>query len=215
MRDMTMNPLGEVFEQSTDAVFGIDAAGRIRFANSQFVRLLGYSRNRLCGICCAEVLCGTDMHGQPFCGAHCPIPKTAADRPSISDFDLVVRRAEGGSLLVNIGASYVPPQLRKEAGQVDVFFSMRQVNPQRLLQRMATAPVDELAKSGTRRRSRLTSREKEILDLATKGINTAQIASHLSVSIQTVRTHFKNIYPKLGVNSRTEAVVYAMQHVLH
>jgi DNA-binding NarL/FixJ family response regulator len=98
---------------------------------------------------------------------------------------------------------------------VDVFFSMRQVNPQRLLQRMATAPVDELAKSGTRRRSRLTSREKEILDLATKGINTAQIASHLSVSIQTVRTHFKNIYPKLGVNSRTEAVVYAMQHVLH
>ena len=31
-----MNTLGEVFAQSTDAVFGIDAAGKIRFANSQF-----------------------------------------------------------------------------------------------------------------------------------------------------------------------------------
>jgi DNA-binding CsgD family transcriptional regulator len=210
-----MNTLGEVFEQSTDAVFGIDAAGKIRFANSAFDRLLGYSRNQLCGTWCAEVLCGTDMHGQAFCGPHCPIPKTVVDRPPISDFDLVVRRVDGGSLLVNIGASYVPPRLRKEVGQVDVFFSLRQVNPQRLLQRMATAPVDELAKSGTRRRSRLTSREKEILDLATKGMNTTQISSRLSVSIQTVRTHFKNIYPKIGVNSRTEAVVFAMQHGIH
>lgn len=210
-----MNTLGEVFEQSTDAVFGIDGAGKIRFANSAFDRLLGYSRNQLCGTWCAEVLCGTDMHGQAFCGPHCPIPKTVVDRPPISDFDLVVRRVDGGSLLVNIGASYVPPRLRKEVGQVDVFFSLRQVNPQRLLQRMATAPVDELAKSGTRRRSRLTSREKEILDLATKGMNTTQISSRLSVSIQTVRTHFKNIYPKIGVNSRTEAVVFAMQHGIH
>jgi DNA-binding CsgD family transcriptional regulator len=212
---MTMSTLCEVFEQSTDAVFGIDAAGRIWFANSAFERLLGYSRNQLCGTWCAEVLCGTDMHGQAFCGPHCPIPKTVVDRPPISDFDLVVRRVDGGSLLVNIGASYVPPRLRKEVGQVDVFFSLRQVNPQRLLQRMATAPVDELAKSGTRRRSRLTSREKEILDLATKGMNTTQISSRLSVSIQTVRTHFKNIYPKIGVNSRTEAVVFAMQHGIH
>jgi DNA-binding CsgD family transcriptional regulator len=210
-----MNTLGEVFEQSTDAVFGIDGAGKIRFANSAFDRLLGYSRNQLCGTWCAEVLCGTDLHGEAFCGPHCPIPKTVVDRPPISDFDLMVRRADGASLLVNIGASYVPPRLRKEVGQVDVFFSLRQVNPQRLLQRMATAPVDELAKSGTRRRSRLTSREKEILDLATKGMNTTQISSRLSVSIQTVRTHFKNIYPKIGVNSRTEAVVFAMQHGIH
>lgn len=215
MRDITMSTLGEVFEQSTDAVFGIDATGRIRFANSQFERLLGYSSNRLCGTWCAEILCGTDMHGQPFCGPHCPIPKTVADQASISDFDLVVRRADGGPLLVNIGASYIPPQRRKEAGQVDVFFSMRQVNPQRLLQRMATAPVVGSAKTGARRRNRLTSREREILGLATKGMNTNQIASRLSVSTQTVRTHFKNIYPKIGVNSRTEAVVFAMQHGLH
>lgn len=212
---MTMNTLGEVFAQSTEAVFGIDAAGRIRFANAQFEKLMGYSRKQLCGSWCAEVLCGTDMHGQPFCGTHCPIPKAAADQPSISDFDLVVKCADGDSVLVNIGASYIPPQRREEAGQVDVFFSMRQVSPQRLLQRMATAPVESVRVDGVRGRGRLTPREKEILGLAARGMNPPQIARRLFVSIQTVRTHFKNIYPKLGVNSRTEAVIFAMQHGLH
>jgi DNA-binding NarL/FixJ family response regulator len=211
---MTMNTLGEVFAQSTDAVFGIDTAGRIRFANSAFERLLGYSRNQLCGTRCAEVLCGTDMHGQPFCGINCPIPKTVDDQTSINDLDLVVKRTDGDSVLVNIGASYIPPQLREQAGEVDVFFSLRRVNPRRLLQRMATAPVEGSVNAGTRGRGRLTTREKEILGLATKGMKTTQIAHHLSVSTQTVRTHFKNIYPKIGVNSRTEAVVFAMQHGL-
>jgi len=52
-----MNTLGDVFEQSTDAVFGIDVTGRVQFANSMFERLLGYSPNKLCGNQCAKVLC--------------------------------------------------------------------------------------------------------------------------------------------------------------
>jgi PAS domain S-box-containing protein len=211
-----MNTLAEVFAQSTDAVFGIDATGRIRFANSEFERLLGYSCKQACGSWCAEVLCGTDMHGQAFCGTHCPIPKTVANQPAISDFDLVVKRADGERVLVNIGASYIAPQLREEAGRVNVFFSMRQVNPQRMLQRIAMTPARESVKAGTHHgRGRLTSREQQILGLATKGMKTNQIASRLFVSTQTVRSHFKNIYPKLGVNSRTEAVIFAMQHGLH
>ena len=209
-----MNALSKVFAQSTDAVFGIDATGRILFANSKFERLMGYSRKQLCGTWCAEVLCGNDIHGQPFCGHQCPIPKTVADQPPISDFDLVVKSARGDRALVNIGASYISPQQRKDVGEVNVFFSMREVNPQRLLQRIAMAPVEESVKADTRRRDQLTSREKEVLDLATKGMKTAQIANCLFVSIQTVRSHFKNIYPKLGVTSRTEAVIYALQQRL-
>ena len=210
-----MNTLGEVFDQSTDAVFGIDAAGRIRYANSTFERLLGYSGKQLCGSQCADVLCGTDLHRRAFCGPHCPILKTVTGQPTISDFDLVVRRADGDSVLVNIGANYILPQLQEEAEQVKVFFSMRQVNPRRMLQRMATAPVEGSVRAGMPGRGRLTSREKEILGQAAKGMKTSQIAHSLSVSTQTVRTHFKNIYPKLGVNSRTEAIIFAIQHGLH
>ena len=206
-----MNTLGDVFEQSTDAVFGIDVTGRIRFVNNMFERLMGYSRNKSCGNQCANVLCGTDLRGQAFCGPHCPIPKTTDDQPPISDFDLVVKHADGHDVLVNIGASYIPPQLQEEARQVGVFFSMRQVNPQRMLQRMAMAPVEGPARIGRHGFDRLTSREKEILDLAVNGKKTSQIACSLSISTQTVRTHFRNIYQKLGVNSRTEAVIFALQ----
>ncbi len=208
---MMMNTIGEIFAQSSDAVFSINTTGRIRFSNSQFERLMGYSRDTLCGSWCAEVLCGTDIHGQPFCGKQCPIPKTAPDSGANNDFDLVIKRADGDHILVNIGVTYVPPQLREQAGQADVFFSMRQVNPQRLLQRMVSAPDAGSARTGSRETDRLTSREKEVLSQAAMGMKTTQIARRLSISTQTVRTHFKNIYPKLGVNSRVEAVLFALE----
>ena len=204
-----------MFEQSTDAVFGIDTAGVIRFANHSFEQLMGYSAKQLCGSQCADILCGTDLHGREFCGPNCPIPKTVSGQPTISDFDLVVRRADGDSLLVNIGTGYVTPRLRAGNAEVDVFFSLRQVNPRRLLQRMAMPPVEAPVIQRANNYERLSTREKQVLGLAAEGMTTSQIAEHLSISTLTVRSHFKNIYPKLDVNSRTEAVIYAIQHSSH
>lgn len=210
-----LDSLGRVFNCSTDAVFGIDGAGRVRYANTEFGRLLGYDCAQLRGRWCADVLCGTDMHGRPFCGRDCPIPKNAVERPATGDFDLVVRRADGDSMLVNIGATYIPPHLQPQSGQVNVFFSLRAVHARRLLQRMAMAPLSAAERASDRGCARLTSRERQVLDLAAKGMKTEAIAVHLSVSTQTVRTHFKNIYPKLGVSTRTEAVIFALRHGLH
>ena len=210
-----MNMLGKIFDKSTEAVFGINAAGRVLFTNSTFERLLGYSHNQLCGSRCAEVLCGINLHGKPFCGRHCPIPKTSTGQPSITDFDLIVKHADGHDVLVNIGTSYIQPQPEDDNQHVKVFFSLRQVNPQRMLQRMAIPPVKKSLTAGSGSRNRLTSREEEILGLAVNGIKTDQIANRLSISIETVRSHFKNIYHKLDVNSRTEAVIFAMQRGLH
>jgi DNA-binding CsgD family transcriptional regulator len=210
-----MRTLANVFEQSTDAVFGIDAAGVIQFSNHSFQKLMGYSARQLRGSQCADVLCGTSLCGQEFCGPNCPIPKTVTGQPAISDFDLVVRRADGDSLLVNIGASYISPRLREHHTRVDVFFSMRQVHPRRMVQRMAMSSAEKPVAQDSNDYGRLSAREREVLGLAARGMKTCEIASHLSISTMTVRTHFKNIYPKLGVNSRTEAVIYAMQHGLN
>lgn len=210
-----MNMLDKIFDKSTDAVFGIDAAGRVLFTNNAFERLLGYSHNQLCGSRCAEVLCGTNLHGKPFCGRDCPIPKTCTGQPSITDLDLIVKHADGHDILVNIGTSYIQLQPEDDTHHMKVFFSLRQVNPQRMLQRMTMPPVKESLKTDSSRRNRLTSREEEVLGLAANGKKTNQIASRLSISTQTVRSHFKNIYFKLDVNSRTEAVIFAMQQGLH
>jgi DNA-binding NarL/FixJ family response regulator len=53
----------------------------------------------------------------------------------------------------------------------------------------------------------LSKREQEILVLLAKGYRYKEIADALSISFETVRSHLKNIYEKLHVHSRTEAVV--------
>ena len=52
----------------------------------------------------------------------------------------------------------------------------------------------------------LSNREREVLQLLTDGQDNHAIAASLEISINTVEKHLKNIYRKLGVTSRTEAV---------
>lgn len=60
--------------------------------------------------------------------------------------------------------------------------------------------------------SYLTSREEEVLGLLTKGNNYKGIASQLFISETTVKTHVNNIFQKLQVNDRTQAVLYALNN---
>lgn len=57
----------------------------------------------------------------------------------------------------------------------------------------------------------LSKREEDILDLLVKGYRYKEIADALSISFETVRSHLKNIYEKLHVHSKTEAVVKYLQ----
>ncbi len=57
----------------------------------------------------------------------------------------------------------------------------------------------------------LTPKEKEILQQLIKGKSYKMIADAVGSSYETVRTHMKNIYAKLHVNSNTEAVLKALQ----
>ena len=57
----------------------------------------------------------------------------------------------------------------------------------------------------------LSKRENEILELLVKGYSYKMLASELSISVETVRVHIKNIYRKLHVNSATEAVYKVSQ----
>ena len=53
----------------------------------------------------------------------------------------------------------------------------------------------------------LSAREREVLEQLSKGLLYKEIADVLNVNIETIRKHCHNIYEKLRVNSRTEAVV--------
>jgi DNA-binding NarL/FixJ family response regulator len=57
----------------------------------------------------------------------------------------------------------------------------------------------------------LTTREEEILAYLSKGFLYKEIAAALFISLETVRTHIRNIYQKLQVRTRTEALLRCMK----
>ena len=64
----------------------------------------------------------------------------------------------------------------------------------------------------TRITSPLNARELEILQLASKGMSNKSIAKKLSVSERTIGAHFRYIFTKMDVGSRTEAIYKALKN---
>ncbi len=64
--------------------------------------------------------------------------------------------------------------------------------------------------NGTAGLADLSNRELDCIKLASQGLTNKEIAAQLIISDQTVGSHFAHIFTKLGVGSRTEAVLYAL-----
>lgn len=60
----------------------------------------------------------------------------------------------------------------------------------------------------------LTDQELTVLRLIAAGMGNNEIAESLSISINTVKTHVRHIFQKLGVSDRTQAAVWAVRHGL-
>ncbi|GMU51675.1 MAG: DNA-binding response regulator [Candidatus Xenobia bacterium] len=112
-----------------------------------------------------------------------------------------VRAGAMGYLLKDARAEELCQAIRAAAaGQV-------QLSPQaaaRLLQEMRSPQSPD----------RLTERETEVLRLVARGESNRAIAQTLSIAEKTVKTHVSNLLAKLGLSSRTQAALYAVQHKL-
>jgi two-component system nitrate/nitrite response regulator NarP len=60
--------------------------------------------------------------------------------------------------------------------------------------------------------SSLTPRERELLEELSAGLTNQQMASRTEVSLNTVKFHLKNLYDKLGLGNRAQAVAFYMKH---
>jgi DNA-binding NarL/FixJ family response regulator len=76
--------------------------------------------------------------------------------------------------------------------------------------RKVVQAFQEMGKS-SKETENISERENEILSYLSKGYHDKEIADKLFLSVKTVRTHLRNIYKKLHVRSRTEAVLKYLQ----
>jgi DNA-binding CsgD family transcriptional regulator len=98
-------------------------------------------------------------------------------------------------------------------------YSFEARTPSRSLIRTLTGIGDDLGRFLSRRRGqlearRLSTRELEVLRLASNGLSGPEIADRLVISPSTVKTHFENVYEKLGVSDRPAAVALALRRGL-
>jgi LuxR family maltose regulon positive regulatory protein len=93
----------------------------------------------------------------------------------------------------------------------------RDISPDYTGRLLAAFPIDESEQGDSSKTQPakseliepLSERELEILQLIAEGLTNPEIAARLFLSLNTVKVHTRNIYGKLGVNNRTQAVVQA------
>jgi NarL family two-component system response regulator LiaR len=79
------------------------------------------------------------------------------------------------------------------------------------LQPASDRPAPKEDSDGPSGFSLLTEREVDVLKLVTQGLNNAEISDRLCISMNTVKTHLKNVFQKLEVEDRTAAALKALR----
>jgi DNA-binding NarL/FixJ family response regulator len=109
-----------------------------------------------------------------------------------------------GYLLKDADAEEVAAAIRAaHAGEVHLDAAVARLLAQRMRTRREPEPVEPL-----------TPREKEVLAQLGRGASNKEIAYELSITERTARTHVSNILGKLGLASRTQAALWAVEHKL-
>ncbi len=206
---MIENTIYQLFRNTRDPVFGIDRESRIRYWNEPCEGLMGLSHADVINQKCYEVIRGDDLAGNPYCRPDCHVSIDFNNGNPVNAYDLIVQGADGNSILMNVGA-YITPEKNRKKIECTGFLSLRRIDCNIFIKRIKRKVAFD-ANVCTSSMNDLTKREIEILKLASEGMSTNGIADKLSISPLTVRNHFKNIFSKLNVHSRSEATFLALR----
>jgi PAS domain S-box-containing protein len=200
--------LSQALARAGDGAFAIGPDGRVALWNRAAERILGWSAREVLGRPCCEVLMGSDVDGNRLCYQGCHVMSLVGQGEAVRHFEMRTRNKGGKSIWLDVsildassanGARTIVHLLRDVTATKDLLA---------LVQERLAPPV---ASNGSGA-PLLTRRELEILQLMASGANTKALAERLHISCATIRNHAQNIFAKLGVHSRLEAVAYATQH---
>ena len=204
--------LDQALARAGDGAFAVGADGRIVLWNRSAERILGYAARDVLGRGCCDIFSGYDDHGNRLCYQGCHVMSLVRMDDAVQSFDMRTRTKAGRPVWINVS-------ILRTSGEGDAPLTIH-------LFRDVTASKELLALVHERLAPRpaggakgpeptvLSRRELEVLRLMTEGLNTDTTAERLHVSHATVRNLIQNIFGKLGVHSRLEAVAYAARQRL-
>lgn len=178
-----------------DPAFAVDRNGVVVLWNEESEQVFGYPSAEALGKKCWELLCGHDINGNRYCFANCPLIEMAFLHEPIHAFH----------------SSFATASRQQKQFSVSCLTIFNEPGDEMLLH--ICHPEHELTAAGDFQppprmsMDALSQREIEILTLLTEGVSTRDIASTLSISIRTVRTHIQHLMYKLRVHKRQEAIL--------
>jgi DNA-binding NarL/FixJ family response regulator len=130
-----------------------------------------------------------------------------------SDLDHLIQRTDAKVLIYSRD---MRPDLRARAiaRGADSWVSMSNHAPELVdaIERLAEGKPQEEQVDWIGHEAGLSPREVEVLSLVTMGMSNQEIADRLFLTINTLKSHIRQAYKKIGVTSRAQAVAWCMQH---
>jgi PAS domain S-box-containing protein len=202
--------LTQALAHAGDGVFAVGSEGRVVLWNRAAEKILGWSAREVMGRPCCDVFVGVDEHGNRLCYKGCHVMSLVKLGEPIQHFNMQTRTKARRAVWLDISILEAPSRGSGGALAIHLF---RDVTATRELLRLVHERL-QAPSSPPEESTALTRRELEVLRLMAGGANTKALAERLHVSPATIRNHAQNVFTKLGVHSRLEAVAYATRHRL-
>lgn len=201
----------QALARTGDGAFTTGSDGRVAVWNRAAERILGWSAKEVLGQPCCEVFAGGDGHGNSLCYNGCDVMGQVRLGEPVEHFEMKSRTKAGRPIWLDVSILEAPATNGSCPVVVHLF---RDITATKKLLEIVQERMVPAAPANGNGSSGLTKREIEILGLMAAGANTKVLAERLNVSPATVRNHAQNIFAKLDVHSRLEAVAWANQHRL-
>ena len=199
--------LGTLLDEFSDGAFAVGPEGRIVLWNAGAERILGYAARDILGKTCRDVLAGGVTGAGERCDHGCPVIAATIAAERLPSFSMRARAKSGETVWLNISviAAGAP-----DGASLTAHLFQDATETRRLAAMIRRVPAGP--RTPVKAASGVTRREIELLILLAGGASTKAIADRLCVSRNTVRCHLQNIFAKLDVHSRVEAVAWAHRH---
>jgi len=184
-----------------DTAFGVDRHGVIVLWNKAAETSLGFPASKALGQKCWKLLSGQDQFGNRYCCKHCPLREMNFRHEPVHGFRSSFKTASRQTRQFDVSWLTVIDEPGNEMLLHICRLEMENQDAGKVLSPDLHPLVDEL---GT-----LSQRETEVLKLLAEKVSTRNIATSMSISTRTVRTHIQHLMYKLRVHKRRDAIELA------